>query len=448
MRHFGSLAFLSLWLLALGCEEEKKPAPELDLIQDEQDLTELSELDQDEIGELETEGVDELDQTGQMSPDEELVRALIAGQSLPSDVFYSVNWSEGFPVACANGKTLFVHWYDGGSWSFSGDANGWELTPMQASDGFHWLELEVATPAGSRYKFVKDGVDYVADPWARHHDYDENGEISLLQPTAQQAHFQRFNGLQDQGLRERSLRIYVPGGTGPWPVMYMHDGQNLFAPDAVWGGWKVQDTLEALEAEVLVVGLDNTEDRMVEYTHVDDELDGQRFTARGDDYAKLVMERVRPFVESSYPTTELDGVMGSSLGGLISLYIAHLYPDELDFVASLSGTLRWGKFELDNLLMQQLYEQAGRRDFVIYVDSGGGPGSGGCVDLDGDGYFDDDAESRDNYCQNRQFADGMAALGYVWEEDLFHWHEEGAEHTEAAWAARLHLPFGVFLGLR
>jgi len=181
---------------------------------------------------------------------------------------------------------------------------------------------------------------------------------------------------------------------------------------------------------------------MHEYTHVDDEISGTLYDARGDAYARLLELHVRPYVESTFPTNGLRGLMGSSLGGLISLYIAHLYPQSYHFVASLSGTLGWGKFALDNLIMQQLYENAGHRDFVIYVDSGGGPGTEGCVDVDGDGYID--GKSPDNYCHNVAFAQAMDAIGYTFLADLFHWWEENAEHNEAAWASRVFRPLGVF----
>jgi S-formylglutathione hydrolase FrmB len=139
--------------------------------------------------------------------------------------------------------------------------------------------------------------------------------------------------------------------------------------------------------------------------------------------------------------------MGSSLGGLISLHIADTYPDRYDFVASLSGTLGWGRFGQENPVMEEIYVAAGHRDFAIYVDSGGDDGGDGCDDADGDGFVEDDPNDGDNYCANRAFADAMAGNGYTWEQDLWHWHDAGAEHNEAAWAGRVDMPLSIFLSL-
>ena len=83
--------------------------------------------------------------------------------------------------------------------------------------------------------------------------------------------------------------------------------------------------------------------------------------------------------------------------------------------------------------------------FRVYVDSGGGDGGDGCTDPDQDGSFEDDPNASDNYCETRQFADGLAAHGYAWDTQLWHWHEPDAPHSEAAWADRLHRPFDVFV---
>ena len=85
---------------------------------------------------------------------------------------------------------------------------------------------------------------------------------------------------------------------------------------------------------------------------------------------------------------------------------------------------------------------------ALYLDSGGGPGADGeCVDPDGDGSFADDPDAEDNYCVNREFVDAMAAHGYVWEENLWHWWEEDAPHNELAWANRVLLPMVLFADL-
>ncbi|MBT3220402.1 MAG: alpha/beta hydrolase [Proteobacteria bacterium] len=379
---------------------------------------------------------------------EALVRDMIAGDLAPEGVFDEVAWGDGWPVATATDTFLFVLFDDSVAWSLVGDFNSWSLNAMTKGDGFYWTEVSIPAPEGALYKFVDPAQEYYADPSARSYTYDQNGEISYVRPTAATWHLDRWPGLEEEGLTSRDLRVYVPAGSGPWPVLYMHDGQNLFDPLSMMGGWKIQTAMEKLEP-ALIVGIDNSAYRMSEYTHIKDDIGYGDEGGWGDDYAALVHQHVRPHIEATYGSTGLDGVMGSSLGGLISLYIAHLYPDEYDFAGSLSGTLGWGRFGKSNTgpVMEELYLGGGVRSFVIYVDSGGDDGDGYCDDVDGDGYVEDDPDDGDNFCVNRSFADAMANTGYTWDSNLFHWWDAYAEHNEPAWAARVGLPLSLFLTL-
>jgi predicted alpha/beta superfamily hydrolase len=371
-------------------------------------------------------------------------RAAIAGSVDVDQAFIQISHGTGFPIKCRDGNYLFLHRHFDGPWFVAGDFNNWQKQAMTKSGDDLWhIEVSIPNPIGSGYKFVKENTyedTYIADPWARAHQYDEHGEISFV-TAPQTAHLQRFRFLSGQGLEARDIRVYVPAMAGPWAVLYAHDGQNLFAPDAIGGGWKLREAMSAIQGNFLIVGVDNTDDRMEEYIHVDDKVLGRVWHAKGDAYADFIQKDVRPFVESHFATKDLRGLMGSSLGGLISLYIAHLYPDDYAFAASLSGTLAWGRFELDQPTMQQLYVEVGKRDFIVYVDSGGGEGSG-CSTGPQDAH--EDENERDNYCATRAFADALAAMGYEYQKDLYHWHEPGALHNEAAWAARVDKSLRIF----
>lgn len=371
-------------------------------------------------------------------------RAAIAGSVDKLEAFVTISQTTGFPVKCKNGKYLFLHWYDQGQWSVAGDFNNWSPQAMTKSGTDLWhAEISVSAPQGAGYKFVNNSTQYLADAWSRAYQYDENGEISYVQ-APQSVHLERYHQFAGQGLKPRMLSVYVPAGSGPWPVLYAHDGQNLYSPQAMNGGWKLREAMQQIGGEFLIVGIDNTEDRMQEYTHVDDKIDGTIFVAKGRAYADFVEKDLRPFIEKQYKTKPVRGLMGSSLGGLISLYIAHLYPESYVLSASLSGTLAWGRFGLGNTTMQTLYTQAGKRAFVVYADSGGGPGSG-CSTGPQDALVDED--DRDNYCSTKSFVEALHGIGYEYEVDLYHWHEQDAPHNEQAWAARVNKPLSIFKAL-
>jgi hypothetical protein len=381
--------------------------------------------------------------------DLELLQQLLDGELPVDEVVQSVAWSGGWPVRDGDSLWFVLRDAGPGPWSVAGDFSAWEPIPMNdgsmtAGAGFWWAQVEGAATAGSRYKFVS-GESWVADPLARSYTYDAYGEISYAVAPSDLPRLDRWPQLQGQDLAPRDLAVYVPAGEGPWPVLYAHDGQNLFDPNAIWGGWRLQEALAA-RGPLLVVGIFNTADRMDEYTHVEDDI-GEILGGRGDAYAALVEEDLRPHIEAVYGSTGLDGVMGSSLGGLISLHVVQRYPGRYDFAASLSGTLGWGRFAMDNETMQERWLAAPPLGTAIYVDSGGEAGGSGCVDSDGDGFTEDDPDASDNYCESRQFVDTMAAAGFVWDEDLWHWWEPGAEHNEAAWAERVGMPLDLFLAL-
>ncbi len=215
----------------------------------------------------------------------------------------------------------------------AGDHDSWQGTPMKADAGFLWVVIKVS--ADEHYKFT-DKTTYKADPWARSYEYDTNGEISLVLPS--KAHLDRWLGVGDAAMAKRTLRVWVPSE----PIkheLYVHDGQNLFDPEAIWGGWHLQDTVPP---GMLLVGIDNTNDRMDEYTHVPDLISGQSLGGKGDAYAAFLKGTVRPLIQKHYGEPGPVGVLGSSLGGLISFHIADHDPGEYAFAGSLSGTMGWG----------------------------------------------------------------------------------------------------------
>ena len=130
--------------------------------------------------------------------------------------------------------------------------------------------------------------------------------------------------------RKRRVWIYLPpdyGNSGKYyPVLYMQDAQNLFDNNTSFSGeWQVDESLNQLFAQgdpgIIVVGIDNGgADRLNEYTPWSNPSYGG---GEGDAYTKFLIETLKPHIDANYrtrPEREYTGIMGSSLGGLISMY--------------------------------------------------------------------------------------------------------------------------------
>jgi hypothetical protein len=323
--------------------------------------------------------------------------------------------------------------------SVAGDFNGWSAsagTMTAAVAGFPFYYRVVNTDgrslAGSRYKIVRDGREWLADPAARSFEFDGYGEISFVQPPLDRSHLERWPDFGvGSAVLERSLQVYVPAGAGPFPVIYANDGQNLWP-----GGWRMKDAADAAIADgvhpFLVVAVPNSPERFDEYTHVADDI-GFVTGGAADSYLGFLVDAVKPFVDARYPTRpgrEDTAILGSSLGGLVSLYAGWRYPDVFGAAASFSGTVGWGSIGVSEATVVDFYADH-PAEVSLYVDSGGGPGTG-CVDSDGDGLHDD-GNGNDNYCENVDFVAAARASGL----DVVYRYTRDASHNEAAWALRL-----------
>ncbi len=136
--------------------------------------------------------------------------------------------------------------------------------------------------------------------------------------------------------RQRTVRLYLPPSyqqsDKAYPVIYMHDGQNLFDQVSAYAGeWGIDETLDQLASsqgfEAIVVGIDNGgEFRMNELSPWPNKRFGE---AQGKQYMDFIVEVVKPYIDSNYRTksaADFTAIMGSSMGGLISHYAIHAYP--------------------------------------------------------------------------------------------------------------------------
>jgi predicted alpha/beta superfamily hydrolase len=234
----------------------------------------------------------------------------------------------------------------------------------------------------------------------------------------------------------RDILVYLPPSyptaNQTYATLYMHDGQNLFDEATSFAGeWRVDEALEKLAEdgiEAIVVGVPNTgAERLQEYSPFHDARFGG---GRAADYVKFIVETVKPLVDAAFRTTgERDGTatIGSSMGGLISLYAFFERPDVFGAVGAVSPSVGFARGALMDYLERARF--VGGR---IYVDVGtneGRPRNRDPLDLRG---------SPGGYVQMvRDARDRLVRKGYREGRDLMYVEEEGAVHNEAAWAERL-----------
>lgn len=174
--------------------------------------------------------------------------------------------------------------------------------------------------------------------------------------------------------RNRRIWIYLPPDYEltdlRYPVLYMHDGQNLFDVSTSYSGeWEIDKTLDRLFGEqklsgLIVVGIDNGADkRMEEYIP----------SQEGERYASFIVDTLKPFIDQNLrtlPQREFTGVAGSSLGGLISLFLGLNWPDVFSKVGAFSPAMHFA----DNVLAgvekrasMKLYLDVGTKEYLSYT---------------------------------------------------------------------------------
>jgi predicted alpha/beta superfamily hydrolase len=208
-----------------------------------------------------------------------------------------------------------------------------------------------------------------------------------------------------------------------YPTLYFHDGQNLFDEATAYSGeWHVDETLELLAdegIEAIAIGVPNAADaRMVEYLPWAgrERWAGRRVGGGGDAYLDWLVGSVKPLVDASFPTApgrEQTGVIGSSMGGLISLHALLTHGDIFGLAGVLSPSIGWSRHRILRLIAER-----GLLPARIHLDMGGREWRGMTADA-------------------RRLRDLLLAKGFVEGRDLHYVEERDATHREEAWAERL-----------
>ena len=274
-------------------------------------------------------------------------------------------------------------------------------------------------------------------------------------PTVARGTLERFPQFTSQYVPSRDVVVWLPEGyqTGDsCDVLYMHDGNMLFDATTTWNRreWQVDEVtdsliLAGLIRPCIVVGIYNTDDRLTEYfpaktwQHVAEadrkDADLKKLTA--DAYLQFIVEELKPFIDQRYKpltTREHTFMMGSSMGGLISLYALCEYPQVFGGVACLSSHLSMAH------LPNGVDGEPWATGFRNYVGRHLPEANGSLI------YMDHGTEGFDaDYGQYQEQLDSVIrAKGW----DAQHYMSlvfDGDDHNETCWGKRLNQPLQFLL---
>lgn len=252
----------------------------------------------------------------------------------------------------------------------AGSFNGWspdDPAYQLLNDGNNIPEITLALDAGTyEYKFTRGGWNTVEGNAQggflpnRNITYDDTAttvnviiqsweDVSVVSSAAPNVSVIDDNFYMPQLNRYRRIWIYLPPNyastTQSYPVLYMHDGQNLFdASTSFAGEWEVDESLNQFfengNEGIIVIGIDNDgAERINEYTPWPNRKYGG---GDGEAYVDFIVQTLKPYIDANYRTKtepEYTGIMGSSLGGLISLYSAIAHQDVFGRVGVFSPSL-------------------------------------------------------------------------------------------------------------
>ena len=226
---------------------------------------------------------------------------------------------------------------------------------------------------------------------------------------------------------DRTLWVYLPPDYEQkpekrYPVLYLQDGQNVFDSVTSFAGeWQADETAEKCIrsgqiAPLIIVAIANNKQRIREYTPPGAQPNSQ--SGLSDRYARMLLEEIKPFIDRNYRTLKdrnHTAVGGSSLGGLVALYIATQYPHQIGKVAALSPSLWW-----NNRWMIRSIEQNPEplKECLLWIDIGSLEGSDAVKNVTILG----DILGKTRPIENKQFI-----------VKIF----DGASHNEKSWANRL-----------
>ena len=222
----------------------------------------------------------------------------------------------------------------------------------------------------------------------------------------------------------REVQVWLPPGYDSqpgrrYPVLYLHDGQNVFDAEAAGAEWQFDETAQRLVlagevAPLIIVAVASNRDRISDYTPVRDLSQGHAEGGGAARYGRYLVRELKPLIDARYRTeagTASTAVGGSSLGGLVSLWLLLEHRDTFGAALLVSPSVWWG----GEHILRALAAQRDRRPPPhIWLDVG---------DREGPGMLQG----------ARRLRQALQARGWV----PAYLEHKGGGHDEAAWAERV-----------
>src|SRR5437762_7287026 len=253
-----------------------------------------------------------------------------------------------------------------------------------------------------------------------------------MPPHTLTGNIQQYRALPSRILKNRrDILVYLPPGyrrfsTRQYPVLYLHDGQNVFDAATSFAGveWGVDETAQRLIRQkliepLIIVPIANTgEDRIHEYAPTPAKIDPlKRKRSKGllRSYGRFLIEELKPFIDRKYRNkqeAEFTGLGGSSLGGLATLAIGIFYSEIFTRLIVMSPSIWW-----DDYAIFRLVGILGEKPpLKIWLDTG---------------------TAEPGWELARELFKYLIDKGWHLGFDLAYLEVKGADHSEAAWAARV-----------
>jgi predicted alpha/beta superfamily hydrolase len=231
----------------------------------------------------------------------------------------------------------------------------------------------------------------------------------------------------------RDVLVYLPPGYSRlsrrrYPVLYLHDGQNVFDAATSFAGveWGVDEAAQRLIGQkliepLIIVAVANIgEERIHEYAPtpgVIEPKDKPKKRSRGlaRIYGQFLIEELKPYIDRKYRTqreAEFTGLGGSSLGGLATLAMGILFPQAFTRLIVMSPSIWWDDFSVYRLV--DMVEE--KPPLKIWLDTG---------------------TAEPGWEQARELRNRLVEKGWTLDVDLSYLEIKGADHSEAAWAMRV-----------